>query len=320
MRATLRLLLFCFATAAVASDAQAAAGAWFETPESKVRLISRFAAARAGEDAGLGLEFRLAPGWHVYWKNAGDAGYPPQLELDGAAVGPAVLRYPAPARFDLPGDLVAFGYEGEAVYPVDVTLAASITERAAIAADLDYLICAESCIPYQTRLALELPVAGESVEDPETAPLLESARARLPEPAPAGVRGELAPAENGALSLELTFAVSRLRAAAPDLFFDPHPLLALGRPVMVASAAGPGFRVPIKAIDPTRPLPERLQLNWTATGFERAGAAVAWEGELDLERPRSRWRAASVVPLVVAFSVLPVVWIILRRVRRTRRP
>jgi DsbC/DsbD-like thiol-disulfide interchange protein len=319
VRRFVRALLSFSLAALAAGESGAVVGPWFETPESKVRLISRFAAASAGGDAGLGLEFRLAPGWHVYWKNAGDAGYPPVVDFDDASVGGSTLRYPAPSRFELPGELVAFGYEGEAVYPVDARLAPGARDRATIAADLDYLICAESCIPYETRLALELPVEREPVDDPATAPLLAAARARLPSPAPAGVRGELATADDGGLSLELTFAVPGIRAAAPDLFFEPHPQLAIGRPAPVATAAGPGFRVPVEAIDPTKALPERLRFAWTSTGFEQAGAPVAWEGELDLARPRRGVRATFVMPFVVALSVFPVLWFILRRARGARR-
>ncbi|MGH7855869.1 MAG: hypothetical protein ACREQY_00955, partial [Candidatus Binatia bacterium] len=116
----------------------------------------------------------------------------------------------------------------------------------------------------------------------------------------------------------LTFAVSGIRAAAPDLFFEPHPQLAIGRPALFASAAGPGFRVPFRAIDPTQPLPDRLRFAWTATGFERTGEPLAWEGELDLARPTRPSRAGFFLPFLVAFSVFPILWIILRRALRAR--
>ncbi len=28
----------------------------------------------------LGLYFKLEPGWHIYWKNAGDSGEPPRRQ------------------------------------------------------------------------------------------------------------------------------------------------------------------------------------------------------------------------------------------------
>ena len=67
----------------------------------------------------MGLHFTLAPGWHVYWKNSGDAGFPPVVPCSSRAeiLGKPELLWPAPQRFELPGDLVAFGYEDEVVYP-----------------------------------------------------------------------------------------------------------------------------------------------------------------------------------------------------------
>ncbi|MCM2269211.1 MAG: hypothetical protein NDJ75_03865, partial [Thermoanaerobaculia bacterium] len=73
-----RVVLGC---ALLAPPLAAVAGPWAENAQARVRLVSRFAVAVPGGDAGLGLEFRMAPGWHVYWLNPGDAGYPPKLTL-----------------------------------------------------------------------------------------------------------------------------------------------------------------------------------------------------------------------------------------------
>jgi len=267
--------------------ADATAGPWAEAPEAKARLVSRWAVAPSGSDAGLGLEFTLRPGWHVYWKNSGDAGYPPELELSTPAglVG-STLRYPAPRRFELPGDLVAFGYEGEVIYPIDATIAADAAATLAIGGRLDYLVCREECIPYAAELALELPV-GAAAEDPETAPAVDAWRARLPVAAaeaspPVLVSTDWLAGDYPWSTLELRLAAPGLRAAAPDLFFAPQPWVELRRPELVATAEGPTFRVPVRALDETKPLPEPLALEWTATGFELAGAPLALAGTTSL--------------------------------------
>ena len=72
-------ILTLAALPALTAEALAATGPWFETPEGKVRLVSARAVAAPDGNPALGLEFALAPGWHVYWRNAGDAGYPPDL-------------------------------------------------------------------------------------------------------------------------------------------------------------------------------------------------------------------------------------------------
>jgi thiol:disulfide interchange protein DsbD len=311
------------AAALVGAPAGAAAGPWAETPEARARLLSRFAAvAPAGGDAGLALEFELAPGWHVYWKNPGDAGYPPALAFEGGAIPAAALRFPPPERFELPGDLVAFGYAERVVHPVDAALApvagGSAPGRRALAARLDFLVCRESCIPRVVPLALELPVAAAPADDPEVAPAVELARARLPQPAPAGTAGRLVAAAGRELALELVLGDGSLRGAAPDLFFETHPLVALGRPQPLAAAPGPGFRVPLRPLDATRPLPDRLRFAWTATGFERAGLPVAFEGEIEVERPRAAQPAAWIRPAGVALAACAALVVLFTLARRTR--
>lgn len=295
----------------------AAAGPWFEAPQSRARLISAWSSAAPGSDARLGLEFELASGWHVYWKNPGDAGFPPRLEVapESGLTG-AVLRFPAPSRFDLPGDLVAFGYAGGVVYPVEARLDAETAPRAPISALLDYLVCADSCIPYTARLTLELP-RGAPSEDGDLAPRLAAWRARLPRsvaaPGAPRVEGRLSRGASGD-ELELVLRGGEIHPRAPDLFFEPHPLLSLARPSYVESAAGSAFRVGLRPLDASKPLPARLRFAWTAVGFEQAGVAAAWEGELDLARPESRARAPLLLAVAAGLTLLALVfWLVSRR-------
>jgi len=310
MSRSLRASVALLAGLAAAAPVFATAGPWAETPHSKVRLVSRWATAPAGGDAGLGLEFALAPGWHVYWKNSGDAGFPPRFAPSpGTPFARIAVRFPAPRRFALPGDLVAFGYEGEVVYPLDGALAASAPSPARLAGRLDYLVCAEECIPYRADLALELPV-GEAAEDPALAPAVDAWRARLPIPAAEhdpSVQVS-ARAEKGDYpwsTLELGLAAPGLVAAAPDLFFAPQDRLELGRPELVATASGPRFRVRFRQLDETKPLPPDFTVEWTATGFELGGRPLALEGRAAISpgAPAATPRRIS-LPLVAAAGLL----------------
>ena len=70
-----------------------------------------------------GLYFKLEPGWHIYWKNPGDAGEPPHIQWtlpDGVTAGP--MQFPAPKRLPL-GPLMDFGYEDEVLFPMDLDVA-----------------------------------------------------------------------------------------------------------------------------------------------------------------------------------------------------
>jgi thiol:disulfide interchange protein DsbD len=68
----------------------------------------------------VGLYFKLEPGWHIYWKNPGDAGLPPRIQWTlpaGITAGP--LLFPAPKRLAL-GPLMDYGYEGEVLFPLKI--------------------------------------------------------------------------------------------------------------------------------------------------------------------------------------------------------
>jgi len=320
----------------------AATGPWVEEPEVKVRLVSGWSAAPAATsevDLDLGLEFALAPGWHVYWKNSGDAGYAPKLDLSAtSAISSPTLLFPAPHRFDLPGDLVSFGYEGEVIYPVAGRLRPAAAGKDAgvfvIAGRLDYLVCAEECIPYTADLRLELPpggdAAGPGAANSTDRARLERWRRALPLPLTAVTNAPRlhAAIEAGAYphsTLEVAFLGGGLRAAAPALFFESHPELALGRPELVIGSDGLRFRVPIRPLDETRPAAASASFAWTLTGLEGASGPVALEGTLAAAMPSPAARTSLRSPLVYAVAgaillALTILYVGRRRGARSTTP
>ena len=244
---------------AAATSALGVAGPWVENAEARTRLI--------GDATALGLEFELQPGWHVYWRNSGDAGYAPRLDFSATpAIQDARLLFPAPRRFDLAAGMVSFGYERAVIYPIAATIAPAPGTALDLSARLDYLVCRDECIPHRADLTLTIPAKAASA-DPESAP-----------------------AADGALELELSATGGGWRAAAPDLFFDSHPLFALGRPQFQASKSGLRFLVRLQPLDLTRPLPATTDFAWTVTGLERsvagAPAPVALAGITSVVLPR----------------------------------
>ncbi len=244
----------------------------------------------------LGVEFRTAPGWHVYWKNPGDAGFPPRVDLlaPPELVGqePTVeIEFPAPRRFALSGGLFAIGYEGEVVYPLKPRsyLAPAGAKSLRIEADVDYLTCEVDCVPYRYRLALDLALAPAAADDPETAPLLDRAEASLPRrdgtlPGVA-VRAELA---RSASSLVLDIELEGVEASsASDLFVEPQELFEIGRPVVLRSPGGVRFELPLVPRRTDLPLPKRFPLAFTAVGLVEKGAPVALEVRRQLVTPGS---------------------------------
>jgi thiol:disulfide interchange protein DsbD len=150
----------------------------------------------------IGLYFKLEPGWHVYWKNAGDAGQPPHIQWTlPAGVIAGTMQFPAPQRLPL-GPLMDFGYENEVLYPLKLEVAPTVKDaRAVIGAKVDWLVCREVCLPGKAELSTTLqlvsgkpPVVSGSGVDAE---LFKRLAGTLPTPLPAGVKAVFQPTQQG---------------------------------------------------------------------------------------------------------------------------
>ncbi len=158
-------------------------------------------ALSAGGPADAGLYFKLESGWHVYWKNAGDAGYPPRLRWtppDGVTAG--ALQFPAPKRL-ANGPLMDFGYDDEVLFPLQLTVAKTVKAGSvALHAKADWVVCREVCIPGKADLELPATVsagAGTAAPDPADQALLSRLLPQLPQPFPASAKAIFTPDATG---------------------------------------------------------------------------------------------------------------------------
>jgi DsbC/DsbD-like thiol-disulfide interchange protein len=163
------VLILSAALPARAADASV----WSQDSKSAVRLI---AGANKADDASLraGIEVKLQPGWHTYWRYPGDSGVPPRFDFTGSDnVKSAKVRYPAPRLFsDGGGDSI--GYSDSVIFPVQVT-PRQPGKPVTLRLKIDYAVCEKLCIPVEGRA--ELPIsAGASAND---APLA-AAEAKVP--------------------------------------------------------------------------------------------------------------------------------------------
>jgi suppressor for copper-sensitivity B len=217
-------------------DVRAAAGAWVEEEQARLRLVSARQSV-AGEAVDLGLEFDLQPGWKIYWRSPGDAGLPPVVDWSGSEnLKQAEIAWPVPHRFSLFG-LETFGYGGQVVLPVAAQIE-DPAKRLTLLAKVDYLICEEICIPYTAELALDLP-PGDGARAPQ-AFLIESFRDQVPGLGAERGLGIASVALAGSLEapvLEVTARAER-PFAAPDLLVEAPPGFHFGVPEVTLSDGG----------------------------------------------------------------------------------
>ena len=219
----MRLLLFALLLPLLLASpsARAAESALLRSPRATASLVAEADAVEPGQPFRVGLRLRLAPGWHTYWRNPGDAGAASEVALrlpEGAAAGP--VEWPAPERIAY-GPLVNFGYTGEVLLPLMVTPPADLAPggRFAVEAEATWLVCEQLCIPEEGRFRLQLPVAAASPRpDAALAPLFAAAEAAAPRPLPWPARAALG---DRAGSLALAgggFSAETVR----DAFFFPE--------------------------------------------------------------------------------------------------
>lgn len=155
------------------------------SPHVKVELIQEEEFTQPNRPFWVALHLNLEDGWHVYWKNPGDAGIPLKVEWklpDGFEASP--LQWPFPEKFTM-ADMVGFGYHKE------VTLLSQITPppqldsqvKVEIQAQVKWLVCSSLiCQPGSTTAVLPLTISSEQPGiRQEFAAIFAQARAKIPQ-------------------------------------------------------------------------------------------------------------------------------------------
>lgn len=235
MRPTSRaLLILCGLVAAAAGPATAAP---LRSEHLTVELVAEKQALVAGRDNWLGLRLNHDAHWHTYWTNAGDTGLATRLEWSlppGWQAGP--IAWPAPERLQL-GELFNFGYSGEALLPVAISVPADAEAGgdATLTVHANWLVCREECIPGQASLSLDLPVvaAGTEPADSSAADSVRAALAQRPQPM-SWATEVVATGEQ----VEIRLRGDGLPAADALDAFAVQPQILANTPVRIAAADG----------------------------------------------------------------------------------
>ncbi|MGP8253533.1 MAG: protein-disulfide reductase DsbD family protein [Terracidiphilus sp.] len=196
------LLIFAlFSVLAAASPAQTAKS-YADVAHLHVQLVLPQSTLSPSGPNSAGLYFKLEPGWHVYWQNAGDSGEPPRINWtlpQGITASP--LQFPAPKRLPL-GPLMDFGYEDEVLFPFSFDVPRSARPGpAALDAKVSWLVCREVCIPGKAELGMRVLLAASAPPSPTTSSVDETLWKRgigsLPTPLPPAVTAVFAPTPAG---------------------------------------------------------------------------------------------------------------------------
>ena len=165
-------LLFCICLCLAAFAADAA--------HTQVRLILFADTARPGDTVLAGVDMKMEPGWHTYWKNPGEAGMATKIEWQlppGVTAGE--IQWPLPEKLP-PAEVTTYGYDDEVMLVVPLKLAADLKPGPLdLKAKVSWLECKESCIPGNGDIEATLNIGSETKPSANAA-LIEAWEKKVP--------------------------------------------------------------------------------------------------------------------------------------------
>jgi thiol:disulfide interchange protein DsbD len=156
-------------------------------PKVRASLIAESGEVAPGASVTVALQEIIAPDWHTYWSNPGEAGLPTEIKWTLPPGWKASeIAWPYPHRLPV-GPLMQYGYEDKVWLLTTVTVPADakpgdiVTVKAAV----DWLVCKDVCIPEDTTLSLPLTVSASPIAPYATVKdEFDAAHAKIPAPSP----------------------------------------------------------------------------------------------------------------------------------------
>jgi thiol:disulfide interchange protein DsbD len=129
---------------------------------TQATLVLSESTAKPGDTVWAGVDLKMDPGWHTYWKNSGDAGLPTAISWQlppGITAGD--IQWPLPKKLP-PVEVTTYGYEGETMLLVPLTIASNAPSGSiTLTANLTWLECQDVCIPVKTSVTITLTIGSE---------------------------------------------------------------------------------------------------------------------------------------------------------------
>ena len=132
---------------------------------TQVKLVLSAETAKPGDTIWAGVDMKMEPGWHTYWKNPGAAGLPTKIAWQlppGVTAGQ--IQWPLPEKLP-PIEVTTYGYENEVMLLVPLTIEtnSNLPEgQVTVKADVSWLECKDVCIPASQTVETTLNIGSET--------------------------------------------------------------------------------------------------------------------------------------------------------------
>jgi thiol:disulfide interchange protein len=244
---------------AVLLAAPAFAQSVVKTDNVRAELVSEVSEVKPGEPFWVGLRQSIKPHWHTYWKNPGDSGLATEIAWKlPAGVKADPIVWPAPTLVDV-GGVINYAYQDEVLLLVRITPPADLATGSALAlaADANWLVCEDVCIPEEGKFTLSLPVgAASKPADANTRALFDKARRLVPMESPWPARFGLAKSGDPTLLVDA-------KGLKPETIRNAYFFPAEWGPVahmakQTAAVTAEGIRLPLKKGDVKAATPQQI--------------------------------------------------------------
>jgi DsbC/DsbD-like thiol-disulfide interchange protein len=242
------------------------ASPWVNDLHSGFRLIAGAAKSKA-TPLRAGIEIKLQPGWHTYWRYAGDSGMPPRFDFAGSKnLATAKVRYPAPRLLtDETGNTL--GYMDGVIFPIEVR-PKDPNVPVTLRLKLFYAVCEKLCFPAEGNAEITL-LHGDSTQDAA----LAAAEARVPQPVTADTLGLTARRVNDAVKPLVAVDLKAAAGKHIQVFAEgptPEWALPIPKPAQGAPAGYQQFGFELDGLPPGVNPKGPFELTFTVVDGERA--------------------------------------------------
>ncbi len=168
----------------VAPAAAQAPDPYSKGPHIALKLIAESDTPAPGKTVTIAYDATPQRGWHGYWQNPGDAGFPAKLDWTlPAGVTAEAPRYPVPTTL-LIAELMNYVFEQHYTLLITLNVPAGLAPGTKLPIKLktQYLVCTEEiCQPEAAELSLDLTV-GDGAIAPDRLAQFDRYRQAIPKP------------------------------------------------------------------------------------------------------------------------------------------
>jgi DsbC/DsbD-like thiol-disulfide interchange protein len=161
-----------------------------------------------------GLYVKLDDGWKTYWRNPGESGIPPSIDVKGDNLESFAVDFPLPQRIiDESGESI--GFHDEVLFPLHLK-PKDITQAIDAKLSAFFGVCEQVCVPAKFADELKFPPLG----DPADVDFVAKWQARVPKTGAIVRESQII---NGHLVLTLEQKFDDVFVEGPDRFYFRKP-------------------------------------------------------------------------------------------------